>query len=142
MVQFADGAVKAQLGMPDMRVPIQFAFSYPRRLPLSVERIDFTRFHELTSSNPTHAASAIWHSPYEALHRGGNMPCIVNAANEVVVEAFLHDRISFLGMSDVIARTMERVSFVGRPTYDDYVATDARHAAWRKSWWHPEEHRH
>lgn len=125
MVQFADGAVKAQLGMPDMRVPIQFAFSYPRRLPLSVECIDFTRFHELTFEQPDTRRFRNLALAYEALHRGGNMPCIVNAANEVVVEAFLHDRISFLGMSDVIARTMERVSFVGRPTYDDYVATDA-----------------
>ena len=125
MVQFADGAVKAQLGMPDMRVPIQFAFSYPRRLPLSVERIDFTRFHELTFEQPDTRRFRNLALAYDALHRGGNMPCIVNAANEVVVEAFLHDRISFLGMSDVIARTMERVSFVGRPTYDDYVATDA-----------------
>ena len=125
MVQFADGAVKAQLGMPDMRVPIQFAFSYPRRLPSSFDRLDFSQCTNLTFEQPDTKRFRNLALAYDALHRGGNMPCIVNAANEVVVEAFLHDRISFLGMSDVIARTMERVSFVGRPTYDDYVATDA-----------------
>ena len=125
MVQFEDGAVKAQLGVPDMRLPIQYAFSYPERIPLSVERLDFTRFHELTFEKPDTGRFRNLALAYEALHQGGNMPCIVNAANEVVVDAFLHDRITFLGMSDVIERVMQRVSFVARPEYDDYVATDA-----------------
>ena len=125
MVQFADGAVKAQLGMPDMRLPIQYAFSYPQRLPLSVERVDFERLGTLTFEKPDTRRFRNLALAYDALHEGGNMPCIVNAANEVVVDAFLHDRVSFLGMSDVIERTMQRVAFVATPTYDDYVSTDA-----------------
>lgn len=125
MVQFADGAVKAQLGTPDMRLPIQYAFSYPQRLPLSVERVDFERLGTLTFEKPDTRRFRNLALAYDALHEGGNMPCIVNAANEVVVDAFLHDRVSFLGMSDVIERTMQRVAFVATPTYDDYVSTDA-----------------
>ena len=125
MVQFADGAVKAQLGTPDMRLPIQYAFSYPQRLPLSVERVDFERLGTLTFEKPDTRRIRNLALAYDALHEGGNMPCIVNAANEVVVDAFLHDRVSFLGMSDVIERTMQRVAFVATPTYDDYVSTDA-----------------
>lgn len=125
MVQFADGAVKAQLGTPDMRLPIQYAFSYPQRLPLSVERVDFERLGTLTFEKPDTRCFRNLALAYDALHEGGNMPCIVNAANEVVVDAFLHDRVSFLGMSDVIERTMQRVAFVATPTYDDYVSTDA-----------------
>lgn len=125
MVQFADGAVKAQLGTPDMRLPIQYAFSYPQRLPLSVERVDFERLGTLTFEKPDTRRFRNLVLAYDALHEGGNMPCIVNAANEVVVDAFLHDRVSFLGMSDVIERTMQRVAFVATPTYDDYVSTDA-----------------
>lgn len=125
MVQFADGAVKAQLGTPDMRLPIQYAFSYPQRLPLSVERVDFERLGTLAFEKPDTRRFRNLALAYDALHEGGNMPCIVNAANEVVVDAFLHDRVSFLGMSDVIERTMQRVAFVATPTYDDYVSTDA-----------------
>ena len=115
-VQFADGAVKAQLGVPDMRVPIQYAFSYPLRLKSSFERLDLfpdtKRFRNLALA-------------YESLHRGGNMPCIVNAANEVVNRAFLEDRIGFLQMSDVIADTMQKATFIAKPTYEDYLQTDA-----------------
>ncbi len=125
MVQFEDGAIKAQLGMHDMRVPIQYAFSYPARVSLSVERLDFARFNSLTFEEPDTKRFRNLALAYESLHQGGNMPCIVNAANEVVVDAFLHDRISFLGMSEVIEQTMGKVSFVKSPTYDDYVATDA-----------------
>ncbi len=125
MVQFADGAVKAQLGMPDMRLPIQYALSYPARIPLSVERVDFARIGTFTFEKPDTRRFRNLALAYDALHKGGNMPCIVNAANEVVVDAFLHDRISFLGMSEVIERTMQRVTFVATPTYDDYVSTDA-----------------
>ncbi len=125
MVQFEDGAVKAQLGMPDMRLPIQYAFSYPDRLHASFPRLDFSKCTQLTFEQPDTERFRNLALAYEALHRGGNMPCIVNAANEVCVAAFLHDRISFLGMSDVIEKTMGRVSFIQKPTYEDYVATNA-----------------
>ena len=125
MVQFEDGAVKAQLGMPDMRLPIQYAFSYPDRLHASFPRLDFSQCRELTFEQPDTKRFRNLELAYEALHRAGNMPCIVNAANEVVVAAFLRDAISFLGMSDVIESTMNRVSYLPKPTYEDYVATDA-----------------
>ena len=125
MVQFEDGAVKAQLGMPDMRLPIQYAFSYPDRICSSFDRLDFTQCTNLTFEQPDTKRFRNLALAYEAMYRGGNMPCIINAANEVVVAAFLRDGISFLGMSDVIEKTMERAAFVAAPTYDDYVATDA-----------------
>lgn len=125
MVQFEDGAVKAQLGMPDMRLPIQYAFSYPNRVKSSFERLDFTRFTDLTFEQPDTKRFRNLALAYEALHRAGNMPCIVNAANEVVVAAFLHDEVGFLEMSDIIEKTMAQVSYIKLPTYDDYVATDA-----------------
>ena len=123
--QIEDGAVKAQLGMPDMRLPIQYAFSYPDRICSSFDRLDFTQCTNLTFEQPDTKRFRNLALAYEAMYRGGNMPCIVNAANEVVVAAFLRDGISFLGMSDVIEKTMERAAFVAAPTYDDYVATDA-----------------
>lgn len=125
MVQFEDGAVKAQLGMPDMRLPIQYAFSYPQRVKSSFERLDFSRVTGLTFEQPDTRRFRNLALAYEALHRGGNMPCIVNAANEVVVAAFLQDRISFLRMSDVIEQTMGKVVYIKTPAYEDYVATDA-----------------
>ncbi len=124
-VQFADGAVKAQLGMPDMRVPIQYAFSYPLRLQSSFERLDLFRVGTLTFEEPDTRRFRNLALAYEALHEGGNMPCIVNAANEIVNRAFLEDRIGFLQMSDVIANTMWKTSFVKKPTYEDYLQTDA-----------------
>ena len=125
MVQFEDGAIKAQLGMPDMRLPIQYAFSYPYRLPATFQRLDFRLCTELTFEQPDPTRFRNLALAYEALHKGGNMPCIVNAANEVCVAAFLHDQISFLHMSDVIAEVMQRMTFVEKPTYEDYVQTDA-----------------
>lgn len=125
MVQFEDGAVKAQLGMPDMRLPIQYAFSYPERVKSSFERLDFARITDLTFEQPDTKRFRNLALAYEALHQAGNMPCIVNAANEVVVAAFLKDKISFLGMSDVIEQTMSKVAYLKEPTYEDYVATDA-----------------
>ena len=124
-VQFADGAVKARLGMPDMRVPIQYAFSYPLRLQSSFERLDLFRVGTLTFEEPDTRRFRNLALAYEALHEGGNMPCIVNAANEIVNRAFLEDRIGFLQMSDVIANTMRKTSFVKKPTYEDYLQTDA-----------------
>jgi 1-deoxy-D-xylulose-5-phosphate reductoisomerase len=124
MVQFEDGAVKAQLGMPDMRLPILYAFSYPLRVKAALPRIDFMQCADLTFEQPDTTRFRNLALAYEALHRGGNMPCIVNAANEVVVAAFLRDEISFLGMSRVIEQTMAAASFVAKPAYEDYVASD------------------
>ena len=125
MVQYEDGAVKAQLGMPDMRLPIQYAFSYPQSIKASFDRLDFSKMTELTFEQPDTNRFRCLALAYEALNRGGNMACIVNAANEVVVSAFLKDRISFLRMSEVIEQSMAKVSFIQTPTYEDYVATDA-----------------
>ena len=125
MVQFADGAVKAQLGAPDMRLPIQYAFSYPRRLNADFPRVDFTALGTLTFEEPDTQRFRNLALAYKALERGGNMPCILNAANEVCVAAFLNDRIGFLEMSDVIAETMERVAFRKESTLEDYINTDA-----------------
>ena len=125
MVQYEDGAVKAQLGMPDMRLPIQYAFSYPQRIKASFDRLDFSTMKELTFEQPDTTRFRCLALAYEALNQGGNMACIVNAANEIVVSAFLRDRISFLRMSEVIEQTMGKVPFIQTPTYEDYVATDA-----------------
>ena len=125
MVQYEDGAVKAQLGMPDMRLPIQYAFSYPQRIKASFDRLDFSTMKELTFEQPDTNRFRCLALAYEALNKGGNMACIVNAANEVVVSAFLKDRISFLRMSEVIEQSMAKVPFIQTPTYEDYVATDA-----------------
>ena len=125
MVQYEDGAVKAQLGMPDMRLPIQYAFSYPQRIKASFDRLDFSALKELTFEQPDTNRFRCLALAYEALNRGGNMACIVNAANEVVVSAFLKDRIPFLRMSEVIEQSMVKVPFIQTPTYEDYVATDA-----------------
>lgn len=124
-VQFHDGAVKAQLGVPDMRLPIQYAFSYPQRLPLSSGRLDLFAIKELDFMEPDLQKFRCLALAFEAIRKGGNMPCIVNAANEVVNRAFLEDRCSFLQMSDIIAETMQRCAFSASPDYDTYVATDA-----------------
>lgn len=125
MVEYKDGAVKAQLGVPDMRLPIQYAFSYPKRETLSGERLDFIKCNTLTFEAPDTKRFRNLAFAYEAMNSGGNMACILNAANEVVVAAFLKDQISFLGMSDVIEKTMNKVTFISNPTYHDYVETDA-----------------
>jgi len=123
-VQFADGAVKAQLGVPDMRLPIQYAFSFPQRLPLSGSRLDLFR-QPLEFFEPDLKKFHCLALAFEAIARGGNMPCIVNAANEIVNRAFLEDRCSFLQMGEVIEQTMSKVAFDKQPTYETYVATDA-----------------
>ena len=122
-VQFADGAVKAQLGVPDMRLPIQYAFSYPKRLSLSSERLDLFS-QPLEFFEPDLNKFRCLALAFESIKRGGNMPCIVNAANEVVNRGFLEDRCGFLQMSDIIEKTMERVSFDPQPDYNVYIATD------------------
>ena len=125
MVQYADGAVKAQLGAPDMRLPIQYAFSYPARLASEFPRVDFPTLGTLTFEQPDMKRFRNLALAYMALEKGGNMPCILNAANEVCVQAFLHDRIGFLEMSNVIERTMENVAFRSRSTLEEYIETDA-----------------
>ena len=123
-VQFVDGAVKAQLGVPDMRLPIQYAFSFPERLPLNGERLNLFS-QSLEFFEPDMQKFRCLHMAYESIRKGGNMPCIVNAANEVVNEAFRKDRCGFLDMGDIIERTMQKATFIAKPTYDDYFATDA-----------------
>lgn len=123
-VQFEDGAVKAQLGVPDMRLPIQYAFSFPKRLPLTSERLDWFS-KPLEFFKPDMQKFRCLAMAFEALEKGGNMACIVNAANEIVNRAFLEDRCGFLQMSDIIAETMQRCTFDANPTYDTYIATDA-----------------
>jgi len=124
MVQFIDGSIKAQLGSPDMRLPIQYAFSYPCRLPSDFPRVDFAQLGSLTFEAPDPVRFPNLRLAFEAIRQGGNMPCILNAANEVCVNAFLHDRIGFLRMSDVNAEVMSRIPFIAHPSYDDYVETD------------------
>lgn len=123
-VQFADGAVKAQLGVPDMRLPIQYAFSFPERLHLNSERLDLFK-HNLEFFEPDLNKFRCLALAYEAINKGGNMPCIVNAANEIVNRGFLEDRCSFLDMPRIIERTMQTVAFDANPSYDTYIATDA-----------------
>lgn len=123
-VQFADGAVKAQLGVPDMRLPIQYAFSFPERLPLNGAHLDLFK-QPLEFFEPDMEKFRCLALAFESIRQGGNMPCIVNAANEIVNEAFRHDRCGFLDMADIIGRTMQKAQFIASPSYDDYVSTDA-----------------
>lgn len=122
-VQFKDGAVKAQLGVPDMRMPIQYAFSFPKRLHLSSERLDLFK-HPLEFFEPDLDKFRCLQLAFDAIGKGGNMPCILNAANEIVNRAFLEDRCTMPAMADTIEKTMNRVAFDPNPDYDVYVATD------------------
>ncbi len=122
-VQFKDGAVKAQLGTPDMRLPIQYALSYPERLPLSTERLDLFK-QPLEFFRPDTNKFRCLALAFEAIARGGNMPCIVNAANEIVNRGFLEGRCGFVQMADIIENTMAKATFDASPSYDTYVATD------------------
>ena len=124
MVEFADGAVIAQLGYPDMREPIQYALSYPARLPLDNRKLDFAELASLTFHAPDKKKFPALELAYEAIARGGNMACIMNAANEEAVSAFLHDRIGFYGITDIVAECMDGVDFVGEPTLEDIFATN------------------
>lgn len=124
MVQYVDGSVKAQLGVPDMRLPIQYALSFPERIDSRIERMDFARQGQLTFEKPDITRFKNLGLAFEALKCGGNMPCVLNAANEVVVDAFLHDRVGFLEMSDIIEKTLNRMAFISNPTYEDYVEFD------------------
>jgi 1-deoxy-D-xylulose-5-phosphate reductoisomerase len=124
MVQFEDGSMKAQMGLPDMRIPIQFALSYPQRLKSDFPRFDFSNYASLTFEKPDTDTFVNLALAFKALEQGGNMPCIINAANEVAVAAFLQDQIGFLEISDVIASCMAKIPYLANPQYEDYVHTD------------------
>lgn len=124
-VQFVDGSVKAQLGTPDMRMPIQYALTYPERWLSDVPRLDLFKTNNLTFEEPDLQRFPNLRLAYEAMARGGNMPCVLNAANEVVNLAFREGKCGFLQMSDVIERAMAKTTFITEPSYDDYVQTDA-----------------
>jgi 1-deoxy-D-xylulose-5-phosphate reductoisomerase len=124
MVQFADGSIKAQMGLPDMRLPIQYALGYPRRLASDLPRFNFADYPEFTFSKPDSEKFRNLALAYEALEKGGNMPCILNAADELAVHAFLKDRIGFMQITDVIEQCMQQVSFITSPGYEAYVQSD------------------
>lgn len=134
MVQFADGSVKAQLGTPDMRLPIMYALSYPSRLDSSFPRLDFGKLQQLTFESPNFDTFPCLRFAYDALAMGGNMPCIVNAANEICVAAFLREKIKFTDMSRIIERAMQSANFKINPTLDDYLATDAEIRKMAEGW--------
>lgn len=134
MVQFTDGSVKAQLGVPDMRLPIQYALTYPDRLKSDYGRVDFTACRTLTFEEPDRRTFRNLDLAYEAMRKGGNMPCILNAANEIAVEAFLHGRLSFTGMSDLIEYAMGKAGFIGRPLLEDYRETDRETRSLSEEW--------
>jgi len=123
-VQFQDGSIKAQLGMPDMRVPIQYALTYPDRPLANYPRLNFMDYPNLTFEKPDFKTFRNLQLAFDAMDKGGNMACIINAANEIAVDSFLHDKISFLGMTDLIETCMQKVKFIQTPTIEDYIATD------------------
>lgn len=124
MVQFTDSSIKAQMGLPDMRLPIQFALSYPERIKADFPRMNFMDYPQLTFEQADPKAFRNLALAFEALERGGNAPCILNAANEIAVAEFLQDRIGFLDMPDIIAECLQSVAFIQKPGLEDYVATD------------------
>nr|WP_268122567.1 1-deoxy-D-xylulose-5-phosphate reductoisomerase [Roseivirga pacifica] len=124
LVQFEDGSMKAQMGLPDMKLPIQFAMTYPARLKTDFPRFNFMNYPELTFEAPDLETFRNLALSFEAMDKGGNMPCVLNAANEVAVARFLKDEIGFLEMSDLVAHCMQKISFLQQPTYEDYVQTD------------------
>lgn len=124
MVQFEDGSIKAQMGLPDMKLPIQYALGFPKRIKNNFERFDFLKYPQLTFEAPDLKTFKNLDMAYHSLRKGGNMPCILNAANEIAVEAFLQDKVSFPGMSDLIAHCLEKISYVGKPDLETYIETD------------------
>lgn len=124
IVQFEDGSMKAQMGLPDMKLPIQYALGYPQRLASNFPRFNFVDYPSLTFETPDLETFRNLSLSYKAMKKGGNMPCLLNAANEVVVEAFLNDKIDFLEMPDIIESCMEKSTFVPNPTYDDLVSSN------------------
>ena len=124
MVQFSDGSIKSQMGLPDMKLPIQYALGFPQRLDSNFPRYDFKRPHTLTFEEPDYKTFRNLALAIEALNKGGNWPCILNAANEVAVYAFLRNRIGFLDMTAVVEETLSKIPFIEKPTLEDYFDTD------------------
>lgn len=124
LVQFEDGSIKAQMGLPDMKLPIQFAMTFPDRLKSDFPRFDFTNYPSLTFEKPDTETFRNLALAFDALTRGGNMPCVLNAANEVAVAGFLKDSVGFLEMSDIVERCLSKMDYVTNPSYEDYVNTD------------------
>ncbi len=124
IVQFQDGSMKAQMGLPDMKLPIQYAMGYPNRLPSDFPRFDFIKYPQLTFEQPDTSTFRCLSLAFKAMERGGNMPCIMNAANEIAVAKFLNDEIGFLEIPDMIEKAMNTIDYVATPTLDDYIATD------------------
>lgn len=124
MVQFEDGSIKAQMGLPDMKLPIQYALSFPKRIKNDHPRFDFKKYNSLTFEEPDYRTFRNLGLAIEALKKGGNLPCVMNAANEIAVYAFLRNRIGFLDMTDIVEKTMEKVSFVQQPSLEEYFESD------------------
>lgn len=124
IVQFEDGSMKAQMGLPDMKLPIQYALGYPKRLPSDFPRFDFTNYAQLTFEKPDIETFRCLQLAFDAMKMGGNMPCIMNAANEIAVARFLKDEIKFLEIADTVETVMRKASFISKPTLDDYIASD------------------
>jgi len=124
IVQFNDGSMKAQMGLPDMKLPIQYAMAYPQRIQSDFPRFDFLNYPQLTFEKADTKTFRNLELAYHAMKQGGNSACILNAANEVVVDAFLKDKIGFLEMSDVIEKCLSKVSYISNPTYENYVESD------------------
>jgi 1-deoxy-D-xylulose-5-phosphate reductoisomerase len=124
LVQFEDGSIKAQLGLPDMKLPIQYALGYPNRLKNDFPRFNFMDYPQLTFEKPDLETFRNLQLAFDAMERGGNMPCILNAANEIAVAAFLREEVGFLEMSDIIEGSMAKVAYIANPSYEDYVTTD------------------
>jgi len=125
MVQFEDGSLKAQMGLPDMKLPIQYALSFPKRIANDFPRYDFKKVNTLTFEEPDVKTFRNLPLAMEALDKGGNLPCVMNAANEIAVFAFLRNRINFLDMTDLIEKTMAHISFIEKPTLEEYFESDA-----------------
>jgi 1-deoxy-D-xylulose-5-phosphate reductoisomerase len=124
MVQFADGSIKSQMGLPDMKLPIQYALGFPYRIANTHKRLDFKDFPKLTFELPDYKTFRNLGLAKEAMYKGGNAPCVLNAANELLVAAFLQNRVGFLEMSEMIEKTMEKVAYVEHPTLEDYQRSD------------------
>lgn len=124
LVEFQDGSIKAQMGLPDMKLPIQYALSYPKRLRSKFPRFNFMAYPELTFEKPNAEKFKCLELAYYSMYKGGNLPCIMNAANEIVVAAFLKDEIGFMTIAEIIEKTMEKATFIEKPSYEDYVQTD------------------
>ncbi len=126
LVQFEDGSMKAQMGLPDMKLPIQYALGYPQRIPSAFPRFSFTQYPQLTFEAPDKHTFRCLDLAYQAMNMGGTMPCVLNAANEIAVSLFLKDQISFLGIADLVEKMMEHHTLIHQPSLEDYMATDAQ----------------